>query len=233
MIKYYTLATEQPSLHELKATDLFTHPTGIIRSEDELVPVTEIPDNLHIYAVLWNPVTILGGKKLWNVDMTDSNKFAKKCDCCGEGFNHGFLDDGDYYCSEKCLLGANNKRLGNPEKPYTMEDWEKDVEDCPDECYYSEWDASENDGTYFDADGREYDAETEKMCAPDAAKDLLTEIMEREANGDADVDRDSIELIAETENSYIVKYCEVGNGFLNIIDKEYKVVATKELTLPL
>lgn len=30
-------------------------------------------------------------------------KFARKCDCCGKGMNKGYLVNGDYYCSDKCL----------------------------------------------------------------------------------------------------------------------------------
>ena len=82
------------------------------------------------------------------------DKYPRKCDCCGAGMIDGFLDAGSYYCSEECLLKANREH--NPD--YTMEDWEKDVAENDDECYYTEWypEDIEDDDVYYDEDGNPY-----------------------------------------------------------------------------
>ena len=77
-------------------------------------------------------------------------KYARKCDCCSKGMNSGYYDAGSYWCSDRCLIWGNSE-----DKPYTMEDWEKDHEQNSDECYYTEWDEVDED-EYFDEDGNVY-----------------------------------------------------------------------------
>lgn len=44
----------------------------------------------------------------------ETELFARKCSCCGDGMNSGYVVDGgrEYYCSEECL-----------KQNYTMEEW--------------------------------------------------------------------------------------------------------------
>lgn len=78
-------------------------------------------------------------------------KFARKCDCCGKGMNKGYLDVGEYYCSDECLIGGNEKQG----RGYSMEDWAVDHAENPDECYWTEWEELDDD-YYYDEQGNEY-----------------------------------------------------------------------------
>jgi hypothetical protein len=92
--------------------------------------------------------------------------FARKCDCCGKGMNEGYHDNGAHYCSDRCLIHGNSTKglsvlqVGkNKEEEegltYTMRDWDKDNEDNPDECYYTEWEEVDTD-EFFNSEGIEY-----------------------------------------------------------------------------
>ena len=101
-----------------------------------------------------------------------SERYARKCDHCGEGMSEGFLDDGQYNCSEKCLLASNNERAAQtpPFKEYTMEDWAEDCEKLPDDCYWTTWHEIEDDENYYNAEGVEFNGLTHKSLIDEAEK---------------------------------------------------------------
>lgn len=66
----------------------------------------------------------------------ETKKFARKCDCCGSGFNEGYvIDNGaEYYCSKDCL-----------HKHYTEEEFLSMYgEDGEGDSYYTEWEDPED-----------------------------------------------------------------------------------------
>lgn len=52
------------------------------------------------------------------------------CTRCGKAFNEGYKDFEEYFCPECFEITHTNKKR-----------WAEDCEECPDDCYYSEWDA--------------------------------------------------------------------------------------------
>jgi len=85
-------------------------------------------------------------------------KFARKCDCCGKGMNEGYYDAGQYYCSDRCLIWGNSNDDIDPDTnhgAYSMEDWRKESDANPDECYWTEWEELDEE-EYYDADGNVY-----------------------------------------------------------------------------
>jgi hypothetical protein len=70
--------------------------------------------------------------------------FARKCDCCGNGMNEGYVIDGglEYYCSDTCL-----------HKRYTKEDWQMMYGDGEGDSYYTEWE-DPDDMHYESVDGK-------------------------------------------------------------------------------
>ena len=84
-------------------------------------------------------------------------KFARKCDCCGKGMNKGYYDSGEYYCSDRCLVWGNSEEniTLNQVGLYDMNDWARDHEENPDECYWTEWEEIDPED-YYDAQGNNY-----------------------------------------------------------------------------
>lgn len=68
------------------------------------------------------------------VNIIKAEKYSKKCYSCGIGFNQGYIDIYQYFCSETCLIKENKKSIPY----YTIKDWQASVE-AIDECYYTEW----------------------------------------------------------------------------------------------
>lgn len=72
-------------------------------------------------------------------------RFARKCDHCHKGTNSGYYAEGFVYCSSPCL-DAN----------IPPEEWDALYEEGGDDYYYTEWDVTENDGEFWDAEGNRY-----------------------------------------------------------------------------
>ena len=61
--------------------------------------------------------------------MIEGEKFARKCDHCGQGMNEGFVIAGTmYYCSKHCLLNH-----------YTQEEYDEMHYSDDSEAFYTEW----------------------------------------------------------------------------------------------
>lgn len=70
-------------------------------------------------------------------------KFARKCDCCGQGMNEGYVIEGgeSYFCSKQCLNSV-----------ISDEQWEEMYDDDGD-SYYTAWE-DESDMEYILKDGK-------------------------------------------------------------------------------
>ena len=69
-------------------------------------------------------------------EVVKGDKYARSCNCCGEGMNEGYFIDYEYFCSDYCR---------NTEYPTDV--WLKLYEESEanggDYCYWTEWDDSE------------------------------------------------------------------------------------------
>ena len=67
------------------------------------------------------------------METRDNIKFARKCDCCEQGMNQGYITEIDYayYCSDKCLHSeyteAECEEMSKNDEIYWT-DWECDYQ---------------------------------------------------------------------------------------------------------
>lgn len=59
------------------------------------------------------------------------------CTKCGKIMSEGFLDEGDYYCSDTCL-------------PYSELEWNDLYEEFPNDCYWTQWEPTDIENQIFD-----------------------------------------------------------------------------------
>ena len=71
-------------------------------------------------------------------------QFARKCDCCNQGMNEGYLIWGgeEYYCTEKCLRSK-----------YSAKQWLEMYDDGNSECMWTAWECPEDYQYYVDEQG--------------------------------------------------------------------------------
>lgn len=62
--------------------------------------------------------------------MEEGQKYARKCDKCGDGMDEGYVVGGGekYYCSEECL-----------HKDFTEEEWSQMYAAGEGDSYWTEW----------------------------------------------------------------------------------------------
>jgi hypothetical protein len=84
-------------------------------------------------------------------EVVKGDKYARKCSCCGNGMNDGYVINGgeEHYCTYECL-----------NKVYTTEEWVSmaDDDDSDDGVnYWTEWDSVDNDYQIIDGELQEID----------------------------------------------------------------------------
>ena len=67
-------------------------------------------------------------------EVVKGDKYARSCNCCGNGMNEGYFADYEYFCSDDCLY---------TEFPPTI--WAKVTAENEDSYYWTEW---EDECTY-------------------------------------------------------------------------------------
>jgi hypothetical protein len=70
------------------------------------------------------------------------DRYARSCNCCGEGMNEGYFVDYEYFCSKSCLSTE-----------YPSDVWEKLYKESEanggNDCYWTQWDDSEYEYQYM------------------------------------------------------------------------------------
>jgi hypothetical protein len=74
-------------------------------------------------------------------EVVKGDKYARSCNCCGNGMNEGYFADYEYFCSDDCLY---------TEFPPTI--WAKVTEENEDSYYWTQWE-DESDYQYQIIDG--------------------------------------------------------------------------------
>lgn len=74
-------------------------------------------------------------------EVVKGDKYARCCNCCGEGMNEGYFADYEYFCSDDCL---------HTEFPPII--WAKVTKEIEDNYYWTQWE-DESDYQYQIIDG--------------------------------------------------------------------------------
>jgi hypothetical protein len=61
-------------------------------------------------------------------EVVKGNKYARSCNCCGNGMNEGYFADYEYFCSDDCLYTEFPPKI-----------WAKVTEENEDSYYWTEW----------------------------------------------------------------------------------------------
>ena len=75
-------------------------------------------------------------------EVVKGDKYARCCNCCGNGMNEGYFAEYEYFCSTECLF---------TEFPFAV--WQKLSEDENDSYYWTQWE-DESDYQYQFIDGK-------------------------------------------------------------------------------
>jgi hypothetical protein len=75
-------------------------------------------------------------------EVVKGDKYARCCNCCGNGMNEGYFAEYEYFCSTECLF---------TEFPFAV--WQKLSEDENDSYYWTQWE-DESDYQYQIIDGK-------------------------------------------------------------------------------
>ena len=80
-------------------------------------------------------------------EVVKGDKYARKCSCCGNGMNEGYVIGGgcEYYCGVDCLF-----------KVVEYDVWQE-ISLNSDENYWTEWDSVDNDYQIIDGELQEID----------------------------------------------------------------------------
>jgi hypothetical protein len=66
-------------------------------------------------------------------EVVKGDKYARCCNCCGNGMNEGYFAEYEYFCSTECLF---------TEFPFAV--WQKLSEDENDSYYWTQWEDIED-----------------------------------------------------------------------------------------
>jgi hypothetical protein len=80
-------------------------------------------------------------------EVVKGDKYARKCDKCGQGMNEGYFADYEYFCSDSCLHTEYSAKEWEELTSNGVEDEEENLYRVPiinDSYYWTEWEDIED-----------------------------------------------------------------------------------------